>query len=407
MRRRSAPLWLLSALAGVVVVATGVLAPASAEAVLVRVGPVLVFLVALTLLAELCESAGLFDLAADLAARLAGGRTWLLFGVVVALATTTTVLLSLDTTAVLLTPVVLTLCARLGLPPLPFAMATVWLANTASLLLPVSNLTNLLALRTLDLHPAEYAARAAAPAAAAVVATVVVLAVRHRRELRGRYVVPAPRPVEDAVLLAAALVAVLAFATAVLAGADVAVAAVLAAAALAVVAGVRRRALPSRGTWSRALPWRLVLTVTGLFLVVAAADEHGLGRVTAAVAGEGGGFTDLLRLAATSAGAANLVNNLPAYLALEPAAGDSVPRLLAVLVGVNAGPLVLVWGSLATLLWRERCRARGLEVTARSFAASGLVLVPVVLVASVAALALVGGGVGGGVGGVGGAGGGG
>ncbi len=138
-------------------------------------------------------------------------------------------------------------------------MATVWLANTASLLLPVSNLTNLLALRTLDLHPAGYAARALAPAAA------------------------------------------------------------------------------------------------------------------------------------------NLVNNLPAYLALEPAAGDSVPRLLAVLVGVNAGPLVLGWGSLATLLWRERCRARGLEVTARSFAASGLELAPVVLVASVAALALVGGGGGGGV----------
>jgi len=32
------------------------------------------------------------------------------------------------------------------LNPLPFAMTTVWLANTASLLLPVSNLTNLLAL---------------------------------------------------------------------------------------------------------------------------------------------------------------------------------------------------------------------------------------------------------------------
>lgn len=59
---------------------------------------------------------------------------------------TVTVLLGLDTTAVLLTPVVLSMSVQLDLPTMPFALLTVWLANTASLLLPVSNLTNLLAL---------------------------------------------------------------------------------------------------------------------------------------------------------------------------------------------------------------------------------------------------------------------
>ena len=45
----------------------------------------------------------------------------------------------------LLTPVMLALADRIDVAPLPVAMTTVWLANTASLLLPVSNLTNLLA----------------------------------------------------------------------------------------------------------------------------------------------------------------------------------------------------------------------------------------------------------------------
>src|SRR5215203_2437938 len=51
---------------------------------------------------------------------------------------------------------------------------------------------------------------------------------------------------------------------------------------------------------------------------------------------------------------------LPAYLVMEPhaATGDDV-RLLALLVGTNVGPMVLLWGSLATLLWRERLRAPG------------------------------------------------
>jgi arsenical pump membrane protein len=86
--------------------------------------------------------------------------------------------------------------------------------------------------------------------------------------------------------------------------------------------------------------------------------------------------------------ASNAVNNLPAYLALEPEVSDNPLRLFALLVGTNAGPLVLIWGSIATLLWRERCRARGVEVSARQFAALGLVGVPLVLVTTTLALAV-------------------
>ena len=66
-------------------------------------------------------------------------------------------MLSLDATAVLFTPVVLALAARLRLSPLPFAMATVWLANTVSPLLPVPDLTNSLAVGRLELPVTAYA----------------------------------------------------------------------------------------------------------------------------------------------------------------------------------------------------------------------------------------------------------
>ena len=73
-----------------------------------RVAPILVFLVAITLVAELCDQAGLFDEAAHWAARLARGRVAVLWLLVIALAVVSTVVLSLDTTAVLLTPVAVT-----------------------------------------------------------------------------------------------------------------------------------------------------------------------------------------------------------------------------------------------------------------------------------------------------------
>ena len=110
-----------------------------------RVGPILVFLVAITVVAELADGIGLFAIIARWAAVVGRGSVLGLWLLVVLVATLATAVLSLDTTAVLLTPVVLVLARRLGLGQELFAFTAVWLANTASLVLPVSNLTNLLA----------------------------------------------------------------------------------------------------------------------------------------------------------------------------------------------------------------------------------------------------------------------
>lgn len=125
-----------AAAGSVLVLVTGLLPVPEAQQVLHRIWPVLLFLAAITVVAELADAAGVFEVAAAGAARLARGRVLVLWLLAVVLALSTTVLLSLDTTAVLLTPVVLALAERLRLPPIPFALTTVWPANTGSLLLP-------------------------------------------------------------------------------------------------------------------------------------------------------------------------------------------------------------------------------------------------------------------------------
>jgi arsenical pump membrane protein len=84
---------------------------------------------------------------------------------------------------------------------------------------------------------------------------------------------------------------------------------------------------------------------------------------------------------------ANLVDNLPSYLAMEPVADGSPLRMAALLVGANSGPLITPWASLATLLWPGRCRAAGVAVSWRRFCLRGLIVVPVLLVASTATIA--------------------
>ncbi|MCU1621476.1 MAG: arsenite efflux rane protein ArsB [Frankiales bacterium] len=362
-------MWLAAAVLGALTVATGLLSPSGAGDVLDRTGPVLLFLVAITVLAELADEAGVFDVAAAGAARLARGRTLALFGLVVLLASATTILLSLDTTAVLVTPVVLALARQLDLEPMPFALATVWLANTASLLLPVSNLTNLLALSRLGLSSTDYVSRLAVPAVVAIAVTVGLLLLWQRRALSGRYDGAPAAPVEDRVLFAGT------------AGACVLLAPALTVTTPAVAAGIAAAVAAAFFLWRKRsalrpglVPWRLVLLVTGLFLVVGAAGPLGVDDLLRQ--GVGGP----LRTAFVSAAGANVVNNLPAYLAVERVVPHD--QLLPVLLGVNLGPLVTPWASLATLLWAERCRARGVRISWIRYAAGGFVLVPLLLLAT-------------------------
>lgn len=383
-RRR--PWWLLAVVVLAAVLLTGALPADEARELAARALPVLGLVAALTVVSEVCAAAGLFDAAAGLAARAAGGRRWVLWVLVVVLATVSTAVLSLDTTAVLLTPVVVVLARHTDSPPLPFALAVLALANTASLVLPVSNLTNLLADHALRASGVSYLGLMAAPAVAAVVVTVALLAVRDRRALTGRFELPAPRAVPDRALLATTAVVTTGLAVAFAAGATPVVVGAAAAVVLLVAARLRGRPLPVPA--GDLVPWRMLLIVLALFAAVETAHVHGLGRWITDVAGTGTDLGALLRLAGTTAGASNAVNNLPAYLALEPAAGGDPVRLAAVLIGAGAGPLLTPWGSLATLLWWGRCRQLMLQVPSRTIVTQGLLLAPPVVVAAVLTLAL-------------------
>ena len=381
---------------GLIFLATGWLPSSDAHAVWRRIYPLLIFLATVVVLAELTMAAGLFDLVARRLAIAARGNFAALFGLCVAFAAATTIGLNLDTTAVLLTPVMLALARALKVPPLPIAMCTVWLANTASLLLPVSNLTNLLAadrvaqaLHLKTLAPTDFAARTGLAQAAALLVTGVALWVFYwRRGQRGaeRYEPPAPFEPDDPWLLRVAGLACLFFIAVVLVNAlPLAGTSSIAAGAVLIAFLIRGR---GKLRWSL-IPWRLPVFVTGLFFVVQTISIHLLRPVMSALIGSDPGPAGVFRAAATGAGLANLVNNLPAYYAGE-AAVIQVPHhtqmLLGLLIGVNVGPLITPWASLATLIWYDRCTMSGVKVPLRKFMLTGAGVAVTGIILSVAAL---------------------
>lgn len=364
----------------------GVVPAHDAAAEVGRLGPTVGFLAAVLVLAHLCDEEGVFTACGALMARHCRGRPVRLLGLVFLVASGTTALLSLDATVVLLTPVVFATAVALRLDPKPHVYACTHLANSASVLLPISNLTNLLAFTASDLSFPRFGALMLLPWLVAIGAEYGVFRLFFAGELRApggtEAAGDAGRPVFALVVVAATLLALFVSS---LAHVEPVWPAAGGAAVLAARRLVRRETTPGRVLVETNPPFCVFVLALGV--VVRGVAAHGLGDLVDRALPNAAGLPDLLLTATIAAVLANLVNNLPAVLLLLPAAAAIGPGLvLAALVGVNVGPNLTYLGSLATLLWRRTLHRRDVAPALGEFLRLGALSVPVVLTGAVLAL---------------------
>src|SRR3954468_18436732 len=279
-------------------VALGIESVADAGDALADLAPTVAFLAALLVLAEGCRRAGLFEAIGALLVAHARQRPRRLLALVFAVATAVTAVLSLDATVVLLTPIVFATATRLRTSPKPHVYACSHLANSASLLLPASNLTNLLAFHASGLSFTRFAALMALPTVAAVGVEWLVFSRFFATDVDRPH---GPRPARVAGRpLRRGAVAVLAltltgFALSSLLG--IAPVWIAAAGAAAINAPA-----PAGGPAGAAPPVRasepgLLVFVLGLGVIVATASDRGLGSAVQAVIPTGDTLPALLLVA--------------------------------------------------------------------------------------------------------------
>jgi arsenical pump membrane protein len=367
-------------------VAFGVISWDAAVAEVSRLLPIVGFLAAVLVLARLCDDEGLFRAAGAEMARSSTGSQQRLLATVFVIAAATTAILSLDATVVLLTPVVLATARALRVPARPHAYATAHLANSASLLLPVSNLTNLLAFGAAGLSFVHFAAVMALPWFAAVGAEFLLLRWFFGRELS---VEPARDAVHEDLQVPVFVLGVLAltlagFAVTSLVGLSPAWAALGGAVVLGVHGLARGRSTLTGIADALDVPFLAFVLCLGV--VVDAVMLNGLDGAMRDVLPAGDTLPALLGIAAVAALLSNVVNNLPAVLVLLPLVTASGPAaVLAVLIGVNIGPNLTYIGSLANLLWRGVVR-RDIRDGFVEFTRIGLLTTPITLVIAVLGL---------------------
>jgi arsenical pump membrane protein len=373
--------------AALLLVLVGAVSTAAAWEQAKRLWPVIAFLALLLVLGHLCAAEGLFTAAGDAVARIAHGSPQRLLVGVFAVAAVITAVLSLDATVVLLTPVVFATAHRSGVRAKPHVYACTHLANSASLLLPVSNLTNLLAVAASGLTFGAFAGLMALPWLVRIAIEYVLLRRVFRTDLAARAggrrtAEEAPTPWFALVVLGLTVVGFVA--TSVF-GIEPVWAALVGTVVLAVRALAQRRVTP-KDLVDAASPL-FCLFVLALGVVVAAVVDHGLGAALHYLLPDGSGLLALLAITGIAALLANLINNLPAVLALLPLLAPAGPGpVLAALIGVNLGPNLTYVGSLATLLWRRILSEHDHDAELGEFTRVGLLTVPATLIGATVAL---------------------
>jgi arsenical pump membrane protein len=332
-------------------------------------------------MAEMCAAEGLFAAVGSLVARASRGHPKRLLTLAFAYAAVITATLSLDATVVLLTPVMAAAAASVGMSRRPAVHACARLANSASLLFPVSNLTNLLALSTLRLSFGTFALVMAPVWLAVILVEYVGQRIYFAGDLSAAPAAVSARPDVEVPVVPLVVVgsALLAFALTSPLGVQPAWVAGTAALVLSGYAVSRRRVRPAEVIRAAHLSFGVFVLCLGI--VVAGLADTFLGTAVAALLPHDTGLLALLLVALLSTAVANLVNNLSATLLLLPLIAPlGTTAVLAALIGLGVGSGLTYTGSLANLLWRRTLLRHGDDPSAREFhALSAMVTLPAVV----------------------------
>ena len=393
VRPRGLPEIVIAGPAAVVVLLTGVVTLDEARDELASMAPTVVFLVAVLVLAHAADALGVFRWVSQILQQKSLADPHRLLIYVFGAAALTTAVLSLDATVVLLTPAVIAAARSIGASPRPQSYASAHLSNSASTLLPVSNLTNLIAFAATGLTFLHFTALMALPWVVTIAVEYLIFRLFFRSELaRGDSAEPpvaarsAPAPILPLTVIGMTL---LGFAVSGFFGIEPAWIAVVGASVLGAIALARHRTTAAKMLYAADLWFCAFVLVLGI--IVAGVANGPVGEWIAQILPGDTSYGSLLFVAAVAAVASNLVNNLPATLLMIAALGTAAPPalVLAMLIGVNLGPNLTYVGSLATMLWRRVATSAGAPPTLATFTLLGVITTPLTLLAAVSALWLV------------------
>ena len=305
-----------------------------------------------------------------------------------------TAFFSNDATALISTPVVFCLATRLKLNALPYVFACAFIANTASMLLPVSNPVNLLAVNRFGIVLSDYLKYLLFPGIILIAVNIglfLIIFRKHISTVSSDWQIEQPVKIDRffiAVSIGLGLIAV-GYILVSIYGLPLAYPA--AGGALLLLAfGFGFRRLPVKKVTS-GVSWPILLFIFALAMLVKGLENAGVIQSLAnllAGLSSSGPLQSLIAVTLGTALGSNLINNWSMMmvsvsslgsLAAQTSGFDSV-LVYGAIMGADLGPNIAVLGSLSTMLWLVLLRQRGLVISPWQFLKLGLIITPLMLI---------------------------
>jgi arsenical pump membrane protein len=340
-----------------------------------QVWPPFALIAGLLMMGRVAATDGLFESVGARLARIPGGGV-VMFAALMALVAIVTAVLNLDTSVVFLTPVLIHAARERGVKENAFLYGAIFMSNGASLLLPGSNLTNILVLTTSHVRSHVFAGQMFLPWIASIVVITLVLSIWCWKDLRwrptGSVTTPPLRWGLGIVGIGLAVVLVLTLSSPAL---PILVAGVVLIGAQVLIT---RRLTGNEARRSLNARTLLILMSVALAFGVVARLWHGPAHLMSTL----GPWAS----AGIGAGLANVVNNLPAAVLLS---SRPLHHPLTLLIGLDLGPNVFIIGALSSMLWLRIARSEGAHPSIRTFTTIGVVVTSCSMVVALVTLQLV------------------
>jgi arsenical pump membrane protein len=381
-------------LGAVLMLAAGIITPKQSFEVLRDTSNVLLFFLGLMVICVVADRAGFFEWSASKALTLAGGKGRRLLLVLFGLGTIITTFFSNDATALVLTPIVFVTVTKLKLNPLPYVFACAFIANTASMMLPISNPVNLLPVDRFGITLGDYLHFLLLPTVLAIAVNVVLFILIFRKVISSPFTHDATGFAVKTdnffifTCVGLVLTAIGYIVTSVY-GLPLSWPA-LGGAVLLLTGGFVFRRLSLKKVNS-GISWSILLFIFSLALLVKGLENAGiteaLGRAMADLSSQ----NTLGAILATSFGTAigsNLINNWSMMMVSVSSIGqisNSVATsgqalIYSSIIGADLGPNITVIGSLSSMLWLVLLRQRGLNIHPLQYLKLGLIVTPPMLI---------------------------
>ncbi len=351
---------------------------------------VYLFLIGMMLLSALANDNGVFEWLSSVAVRKAKGSTARLFTLVYGIGTLTTIFMSNDATAVVLTPAILTAVRKAKVEPLPHLFACALIANAASFVLPISNPANLVVFHQGMPPLGQWLLSFGLPSILSITVTYLVMRFLFRSELQGKIeeeVEPQPLKTNGKVVLGGLGCVIVVLLGASAFNKDLGLPTCLAALCVTGVVSLKARSNPLK--LAKEISWGTLALVAGLFVMVDAVESLGALRYTTAALHWAEALVPAVGamvVGFTVGIANNVLNNLPVGLIAGGTLQAAHAKGLlanAILIGVDLGPNLSVTGSLATILWLLALSKEKIEVSFWKFLKVGAIVMPAALLVSI------------------------